>query len=1188
MKSIHTTRINKMCFKPYGSSSRTLKLILLAFLFALAPLSCYAQFSGSVQGTVQDSSKAAIPGATVILVNTDTKITQTTTTTASGDYLFISLPPGNYTAEGSKQGFQSAVVPVLLETGQLRNVPIVLSVGSVTSTIIVNTQAPLLDTSDSRSQLTLNSQELESLPNSTLNPFSSLDLTPGVTGNATGEQNFYLQAGIAIGAGGRGENGNTIVIDGINTGDGTRLGTTDLSPNLDAVQEVSTQTNTYSVLNAASSSILIQLTTKSGTDKYTGSASEYYQYQGLNARGEYGVPQPTPQEKYHTNNISLTLGGPIPKVKKLFFFVAYNPNLELNPTSTSRVTAINPGFISTYLTQGGSQSPEVRQILQPYNLPSAKFIPQDQANPNNYQTAAQVLNSGNCPASGFLGVNELNVPCGAVVNQYGNFNSAGSTNAAQYSVRLDKVFARDRVYGSFFRSTETQISPAIEPAQTGSGNYTEYALQGDETHTFSPRLLNEVTVGATNVNGHNGLNDYYYNPVIGITGLNGYGAGGQARYIIDTQRYRDVLTYVHGNHTISMGGDIVRTANPTFQEGSGVPHYGFNNLYDLANNLPDTESNLAFNLLTGAPAAYQYSYGIKTFDLFAEDVWKVSHNLTINYGVRYDNYGNPYPLTVHSTVTTQTTFTYLQLAQSQSFQGQIENSALISGRHIFAHDLNWNFGPRVGFAYGLRGNGKWVLRGGVGLYHDWFTLGAAANAVGGNLPNSFFPTFIRGTTATSPLFSVGTSNTYPYGYTYPQTAGTVLDAKGGIPGSFVGIGGVDRNLRSPATTNWSLGLEHQLLPNLTASVLYAGSHSYDQIYGGQSQGAAIYGVDVNVYDGDTIAHPVFNSNGAWERAQQERLNTGFGGINYNFNGARANYESLVAAVRGRFGKNGFVDVSYTRASAKDDWAQYYNGYQSNGSWDANNQYGPSNLDVQNRTSLGASYQLHAFTHGNNILRKVFSGYQISTLGRFQTGTPITVSDGNGLNLIDTVTGVQLTSANYASELAAGHITYISMANLNSPNVQAAIAAGTLANNSISGDFLADGNNAAVPNASSYAQVRNRKAYQYKCPVSQSGCSGSLQASQFSTPAFATGGTQGNERWQAFREPGYGDVDVALEKNTPIWKETNLRLRIDFFNAFNRVNWNNIDNNLADFSTTFGTTQGTGAARVGQLSAKITF
>ena len=1158
-------------------------------LIALASASCYAQFSGSVQGTVQDTSKAVIAGATVTLVNVDTQATQTATTEPSGEYRFVSLPPGNYTAEVSKQGFRPEKVPVLLETGQVRDVPFVLTVGAATSSILVTTQAPLLDTSDSRSQLTLNSRELEDLPNSTLSAISSLDLTPGVTGNATGASNYSPQTFVSFGAGGRGENGNAVVLDGISINDSTRPGVINVSPNLDAIQEVSTQTNTYSVLSGTTSSILVQMTTKSGTDKYHGTASEYYQYQGLNARGEYGIPQPTPQEKYHTNNISLTLGGPVPKVKQLFFFVAYNPYLQLNPASTSRVNVTDQGFINTYMTRSGNPSPEVTQMLQPYNQPSSKFIPQDQTNPNNYQTAAQVFNSGNCPASGFLGTNYLNVPCGAVVNEYGFFNSAGSTNAKQYSFRVDKAFQKDRLYGSFFRTTETQLSPALEPAQVVTNNNYEYALQGDETHTFSPNLLNEVTIGATRAEGVLEQGNYQTNPLMSITGMNGYGERGEIDYVINTQKYRDLLIYTHGHHSISAGGDLLHTTSPTYNASYfGIPSFGFNNPYDAAYNLPDNETNLSYNLLTGAPLPDQYSYGTMTFDFFAEDTWRVTPKLTINYGIRYDNYGNPYPITVHGTVTSSTIVTNLHLPQGGSFQDQVENSGLVQSGHVFAHDLNWVFGPRGGFAYDLRSDHKWVIRGGFGLYHDWFDLGAATNAIYTNPPTNFIPTFIRGVTATAPLFSVGTSNTYPFGYTYPSIAGTELNAKGGIPGSFVGIGGVDRNLSSPATLNWSLGIEHQILPNLTASVLYAGSHSYDQIYGGQSQGGDSFGVDVNVYDGDTISHPIFNNNGTWNRAQQERLNTSFGSMTYSFNGARANYESFVASVRGRFGKNGFMDVSYTRGDAKDDWAQYYNGYQANGSWNANNQYGPSNLDVQNRISIAASYQLNAFTHGNRFLRAASSGYQVSVAGRFQTGTPTTVSNSNGLNLVDTVSGVQLTSANYASELAAGHVTYISIENLNSSNVQAAIASGNLANNAISGDYLGDGNNAALPNANSYAQVRNRKAYQYKCPVNQSGCPSSIKASQFSTPAFAAGGTQGTERWQQFRNPGYGDVDLAIEKNTLTWREINLRLRADFFNAFNRVNWNGIDNNLADFATTFGTTQGTGAARVGQLSAKINF
>lgn len=479
--------------------------------------------------------------------------------------------------------------------------------------------------------------------------------------------------------------------------------------------------------------------------------------------------------------------------------------------------------------------------------------------------------------------------------------------------------------------------------------------------------------------------------------------------------------------------------------------------------------------------------------------------------------------------------------------------------------------------------------GGFGVYHDWFDLGSATDTESLNLPNDYSPSFTRGVTATQPLFSVGTPGDlkYPYGYTYPTIGGSALDSHGGILGSYTTAASPDRNLKTPTTLNYSAGVEHQLSTKVTASIGYAGSHSYNQIYGGQ-RNSTNPTVDVNVFDGDTIANAVFSSNGAWNKGFQTRLNPSLGQILYSFNGARSNYNSLTAGVRGRFAARGFFNASYTLADAKDDWETNENGYQADGSWNANRQYGPSNLDVRNRLSVAASYRLPDTTRGNGVVRRVLSGYQLSTAVRLQSGQPFTVDVTSPLNEIDTVPGTQLTSANYQSELAAGHITYISPANYNSPNVQAALASGSLASSAISGDYSGDGNNYATPDVLSYTQRHGKSAYKYKCPVSQNGCAGSIQASQFAAPAFNSAGTEGNETFNRFRNPGYSDVDLSLVKNTMIREHINIELRADFFNAFNRVNWNSLDNNLADYTTTFGTTQSVGSARTGQLGARITF
>jgi hypothetical protein len=974
---------------------------------------------------------------------------------------------------------------------------------------------------------------------------------------------------------------------------------------LDTIQEISVQPNTYSVERGSASSIQVQVTTKSGTDKYHGTASEYYQYQKLNARGEYGTPHPEPVDKYHTNNLSFALGGPVPRVKQLFFFVSYNPYHTITPTNTSTYLETDPSFISQYMENSGSPSLEVQTMLQPYNLPTSQFTVLNQNNPANYQTAAQAFNGGICPTSGNLGPEELNVPCTAVVNQYGLFNATGYTNAMQYSFRVDKVFSKDRIYVSLFRSTLNDDSWwGVLPSLQTRDNMYEYALQANETHTFSANFLNEAIVGFTRVEANFTEGNYYYNPTFSISGLaTSYGKGEyqDGDYALWTQKYRDTLTYIRRGHSFSLGAEALYTHQAEwFASCLGIPDYSFYNIQDAAINQPDYEGGLSYNFATGAPLAFQSGFQTTTFGLFAEDAWKATRRLTLNYGIRYDNFGNPSPVTVHGPVTTKTILTTISLPQGPlSFQQQITNAAFVQSGNIYAHDQNWNFGPRAGLAYDLRGNGKWVVRGGFGVYSDWFNLGNTTNGATLNLPNDYAPNFYRGITATAPLFSVGTSGdqTYPFGYTYPTIPGSTLDAKGGIVGSYAFMSGVARNLKSSTTMNWSLGVEHQILANLTASLGYSGSHSYNLNYGGQSPGVDDIGVDVNRIDGDTIAHPIFNSNGTWYEGHQTRPNTSFGWINYAFNGARANYAALTAGVKGRFAKYGFVNASYTRAAAKDDWETQESGYQRDGSWNTNRQYGPSNLDVANRVSAAAGYNLPGLNHGNGLLRRVVSGYQLSSSVRLQTGQPFTVYAGGSLNLIDTVPGTQLTSANYQSELAAGNVTYISPANYGSVNVQTALASGNLASSAISGDYSGDGDNYATPDVLSYKQVHGRSAYKYKCPVSQSGCTGSIQASQFAAPAFNAAGTEGNEKFNQFRNPGYGDFDFSLTKATKITGRVNIQLRLDAFNAFNRVNWGGLDGNLADYNTTFGTT-GTSTSlspnssssnpRYGQLGVKITF
>ncbi|HEY9126435.1 MAG TPA: carboxypeptidase regulatory-like domain-containing protein, partial [Acidobacteriaceae bacterium] len=371
----------------------------------------------------------------------------------------------------------------------------------------------------------------------------------------------------------------------------------------------------------------------------------------------------------------------------------------------------------------------------------------------------------------------------------------------------------------------------------------------------------------------------------------------------------------------------------------------------------------------------------------------------------------------------------------------------------------------------------------------------------------------------------------------------------------------DPDLGVSNTLNWSLTIEHQLTSKLTASIGYVGSHSGNLIVGGGNQSATSYGNDVNAYSGDLLDHPNFTTSGAYAGSgTQTRLNTSFGGITYAFNGARANYEAVTAAIQGRFSQRGFLTASYTHGKSMDDWQNYPIAYPYS------RFYAPSPWDVPNRFSLGASYELPGEHLSNRILARAAGGWTVSGVTILQSGYPFTVYTGAPLAVSTTAAdGTPITADNYSAELAAGNLTYASG----------------------SGDFNADGNNNDFPSVTNYNQKHDRKDFQTGIFATCS--SGVLPCGQFTTPTF---GQEGNETPNQFRSAGYADTDFTLRKLTQIRDSLNFELRLDIFNIFNRVNIaqpgtsGGIDTNLQDGN--FGRASGTTPPRNMQVGARFNF
>jgi len=1129
----------------YGFVRGSVKAIALLVLMTASV--ALAQFTAGVQGSLQDPSGASVPNATITLTNVDNQVSQTTTSDASGVFRFASLSPGNYTVTASAQGFAQASTQIVVNAAETRNVSLTLSVGQVSTSVTVTTQSPLLDTGDSRNQQTLDQTALENLPLAARNPTALITLTPGVTGLGAGTStNFNPENFIDASANGRGQNGNMYVVDGLDVTSSIRPGILNLTPNVDSLAETTVQTNTYNVDYGRASSLQTVMTTRSGTDQFHGFASEYYTYQGLQARGEFGVPQPEKLAPYHTNNMSFGVGGPVIPRHKFFFFFSYEPYLSLASNGSSLQTYEDPAFVS-FAQATQPNSPEV-QLLTKYPPSNATFR-------NVFQTAEQAFGPQNVAANtGCETPSTDNIPCGTPVFDQGNFNSSSYNNSKQYNIRIDKYFNKDRIYGLFYRDTIDTGGPAVRPAFQTTNNYYTFSLQGNETHTFSPSTLNEAFFGYNRIEGFAPSSGLFTVPVVNVTGLGvNFGDGfALGDYIQHSYHWRDVLTHIQGSHTIKVGYEGWHGDDLAYFAGAyGQPTINYTNMIDLINDDPYSESGLAYNPVTGEPANRNYGYQETTAGIFAEDTWKVSRKLTLNYGIRWDNYGNPY------VALTGTVLANFHLASGSNFGDQVANGVMMQQNHVFNHDLNWNFSPRGGFAYDPFGNAAWVVRGGMGLYHDYFTLGNAENGLGSNPPGPIVPTFYNNGSTAPPIFGYGTQNKYPFGFPYPAFQGQPLDAKGGIVGSQIGVGAVDPNLSSPFTLNWSLAIEHEITRDMVASIGYVGSHSGNLVTGGGNTGATSYGNDVNAFSGDLLQHPNFDSSGTYSGSgTQTRLNTSFGGINYAFNGPIGNYQAVIAAVKGRFARRGFLTASYTHGKAMDNWENYPIAYPFY------HFYAPSPWDVPNRFSLGASYLLPGEHLANSIARHVLGGWTLAGTTILQSGYPFTVTTGAPLAISTTAAdGAPLTSQNYAAEMAAGNLRF---------------APG-------SGDFNADGNNNDYPNITGYSQKNSRKDYQVGNGIFPTCPGGILPCGQFTLPVP---GQEGNQTPYQFRNPGYADTDLTVKKVIAIWESVNLELRFDTFNLFNRVNLTGVDTNLQD--GTFGQTSSTNPPRNMLLGARINF
>ena len=1007
------------------------------FLFAAC---CWGQFNGNIAGNVQDPSGAAISGANVTLTNIATQVASTAVSDAQGNFRFVSLAPGNYEIAVSASGFAVTKVAITLDTAQTLNLPIQMKVKAVQASVEVTSQAPVLNTADSRTQMTLETQAVENLPLQGRNMISLVTVAPGVEGlglvggsPGSAADNYSTETQVDASANGRGSVGNMYVVDGMDVTSDIRPGVLNLTPNPDSIQETSVQTNTFSPEFGRASSIQMVMTSKSGTNAFHGLASDYFTYENLWAGTEF-VHKYAP---FHSNNISAAIGGPIIPHHEFFFFFSIEPLRSSASTGNSVNTFEDAQFTAWAKTNFPGTLGTT--LLSTYT-PSGATVT------GVAETANDVF-PGTCGTAA-----TFNLPCSTPMIDTGVFNATSYRNGLQWNTRIDKYFSKDRVYGNVYRTTLNSGGPSIRPAFATTNTFVTDSVQGNETHTFSPSTLNEAMYGYNRVEGITPATGKFSVPGIGVVGQGvGFGDGfALGDFIQHNHHWRDVLTHIRGSHTMRFGyegrhGDDLALFAPVYEQ----PNFSFNNLLDFVRDIPYSESGLSYDPLTGKSAAGQYEYAVTIHGLFAEDTWKIHNNLTVTYGLRWDDFGNPYPLS-------GTTLANFHLGPGLNLNQRIGNGFMLQQNHVFNHAIANVFSPRLGVAWDPTGQATWVVRGGFGVFHDWPTLGNDENGLKGNPPGWVVPTFFSNGSTAAPIFALGTSNTPPFGFPYPAFVSTTLDSHGGLTGSQISVGGLDTNLSSPVTYNYTVSLERKLVGNTVVSVGYSGSQSRNLITGGGQVTATSYGVDINRFAGDLIIN----------KDVLTRLNRSFGSITYAQNGADGSYNALIIDAHGRFGRRGYFNASYTRSKSTDD-SQIYPTFTNLSQYKS-----PSLWDAPNRFALSLSYELPGTSSSGAFMDRLTNGWVISDITLLQSGTPFVVYTNAPFEPI------------FGSDGSVIGIT---------PQ---------------SGDYNADGFNFDYPNATTYAQGSSRHAYltgifsagQFPQPVL--GQEGNEQPNRFRGPGYA--------------------------------------------------------------------------------------
>ena len=976
----------------------------LVFTCMTVPATAQTSGVGNISGTVTDATGAVVPNASVVVINTDTGVTRTLTTTGAGDYSAPFLQPGHY--EVILGGGNYSKVDrknLVLTVGQILSIDATLTSGSVQTTVDVTASTPILDTEKTEVSQTFDANLLANLPVATRNWSAFVLNTPNVVQDGgSGLVSFHGISGLY----------NQNYVDGSNNNQmlfSEARGRASGAPyvySIDSIKEFQAETSNYSVEFGQAAGGQVNAITKSGTNQIHGDLFYYLRYPDLNALDPFskysalhngGTPFLLTQPIHQQHQFGGSVGGPILK-DRLFYFFTYDGFRKVGRVLYSDSNVISTTGTGSYTT-------------------------------NNTATPNQ------CPVVGTAGyARTFGITATQCVNAISFLQ--GLSNAAPgrfqkqnlFFPRLDyHINSRNDAFVDY-NFADFDSSYGYSPANTFSNS---------SPSTNAPTSYHErfLVAGLTTQLGKSSVNQIHFQygrdletaganapgPSVS-TGIVTFGMPNALPRIAEPDEHRiqftDVFSTTHGHHTFKFGGDLnnVHEVMINLFQGGGIYSYsGTNNNVNFQSYLQD-----AFAGQTGDTdpfAGYHYTSFVQTVDVvntaagtqgkddfymnmvdgFAEDSWKLRPNFTLTTGIRYDiqitpapqyttpptipginplNYGTPFPL----------------------YSKTIKNVS--------------RFQPRVGFAW--EANPGTVVRGGYGVFSalnqgSTYYADRVENGVvqiNFNYSGCGATTSATATVSCASVPAAGAKLAFPnvpFPVTGPAlsgslhpTGGTVASVNGPTTPGAQSFHGLDPNFAPPYAHEADLSVEQALPGKMSLSVGYVGTRGMRlpvfidaNLLGQTPHGIRTYNVeDSNNVVTKQLTVPVY--------LPTDRINQTIATYNTGFSKANTWYNSLAATVRRPFANGLEVIMNYTWAHASDTGqVQGSNGtfYGGNAPLDPNNQKaenGLSDIDIRNRWTLTFVYQPHLF-ETNKLVKHLVDDWTFSGADIASAGQPIFMS-----------------------------------------------------------------------------------------------------------------------------------------------------------------------------------------------------